>query len=632
MLHLHAVEKSFGAATVLKDVHLHIAPREKTGLIGVNGSGKTTLLRIITGETPPDKGSVIFSAPCQTALLSQEVTVKPYHTLHDEMRRALPHLVHLERKLRALEEEMIAEADNVERMEELLGCYAGLQEEYERGSGHDLEWKIDCIIQGLGFSLRDKGRYVSEFSGGWQMRMELAKLLLREVDLLLLDEPTNHLDLAATRWLEDYLREYPGAVVIVSHDRYFLNRVTTATLHIERGSLTTYRGNYDLFVRERNKTRELQEKAYHLQQKKLERDMRFIERFRYKARLASRVKSREKMVEKMEKVEAPSRDLPSINLAFEYEDTQMTTVFRLKDLEKHYGSLSVPLRGEIEIRSGERLAIVGENGAGKTTLLSLLSGDDLHFSGKLRVHQSSTVRYYRQNHQLSLRSEHTVLEELQDSAPPGMSLQALRTLLGNFLFRGDDVFKRVEVLSGGEKARLALAQIVASSSNVLLLDEPTNHLDIDSREALAEALEAYEGTIIVVSHDRYFIDQVCARVIEIEKGVMADYPGNYSYYFMKKSEGSAGREPLPEKAKLVRPKKARHGPAEKSTGKKLQELEETICGIEKSLKRIEEALADPHNISDPQKVKKLSEDYALQKKLVDDHFAAYEELYQTLEH
>ncbi len=633
MLHLHHLHKSYGGKSILTDLSFHIAPHEKVGLIGVNGSGKTTLLRILMGKEHPDNGDIIFTRVIGRAMLSQEVTVKPYNTLYHEMKMALPEVARLERQIAWLEEEMIAWAEDTARMEELLVQYSSCQERYELCCGRDLSWKIDCIIQGLGFSLSDRDRRVAEFSGGWQMRIELAKLLLQEVELLLLDEPTNHLDLAAVQWLEGYLREYPGAVIIVSHDRYFLNRVTTKILHLERARLSEYSGNYDSFVTQRIALRAHQEKAYEEQQKQLEKDMRFIERFRYKARLATRVKSREKMVDRLEKVEMPQHELKPINLSFDYESAQMTVVFRFRELVKEYPGRDVAFKGpEIEINSGERVAIIGENGSGKTTLLNILTGRDPDFQGFLKVHRNAEIQYYLQNHQEKLEGEKSVLDALQDEAPAEMTHRELRTLLGNFLFRGDDVFKTISVLSGGEKARLALAQIVCKTSNILIMDEPTNHLDIDSREALASALSGYEGTILIVSHDRYFIDQVCTRVIELVHGEIESFAGNYSYYLAKKEAPQKEKEDAPVLQKKKVPiKKIKTGPSEERTLKaEMKELEAVIMSLEAQIKKLEEAFEDPEQIQSSHRLKELSEEYARKKDTLEENFNRYEEIYERL--
>ncbi|MCD4783318.1 MAG: ABC-F family ATP-binding cassette domain-containing protein [Candidatus Eremiobacteraeota bacterium] len=633
MLHLHNIEKNYGEKKVLDRVNLHIAPREKAGLIGVNGSGKTTLLKIISGHIEPEKGQVVFSTSVCVSYLSQEVTVSPGNSLHEEMKRALPDMMQMERRLRFLENEMAACSDNPEIMEHLINEYSSLHEKFDQNSGHDLSWKIDRVIQGLGFSPEDRERNVSEFSGGWQMRIELAKLLLQEKDILLLDEPTNHLDLNAVEWLEDYLKTYPGAVIIVSHDRYFLNRVTSRTIHLERGRIKTYPGDYDFFVKRKELEREQQQHAFNLQEVKLVKDRRFIERFRAKNTLATRVKSREKMLEKMDKVKAPEKELKSINLSFDSDGKQMTTVYMFKDLQKNFPGKTVPLSGEIEIPGGERIAVVGENGCGKTTLFRILSGVDRSYDGKLKVHRNAKIKFYMQNQAEQLNEENTALQEMEAAAPSGTPTVVLRTILGSFLFRGDDVFKKVSVLSGGEKSRLAIARMVVSSSNILLMDEPTNHLDFQSRESLADALNQYEGTVMIVSHDRYFIDQVCSRVIEIENGQLIDYPGNFTYYRQKKKfKNGLIIQGVPVKKKKKKGKLPAYVPSQKEKiSKHIGKIEETIAEYEARIEKKEYEMEKPENMANEKKIQRMVGEYANLKSKLEESMNQWEEMHEMLE-
>jgi ATP-binding cassette, subfamily F, member 3 len=643
MLHAHHINKFYGGEKILDDISFHVAPREKVGLIGVNGSGKTTLLKIIHGAVEPDGGQVIFSIPSPTALLSQEVNLDSEKTLCEEMRMGLPNITEMEKELRKLENEMAEASDNSELMHSLILKYTKLQEQFEQLQGRDIDWKIDVVIQGLGFTLQDKNRSVAEFSGGWQMRIQLAKLLLQEKEVLLLDEPTNHLDLRAIEWLEDYLHSYPATVVIVSHDRYFLNRVTTKTLYLERGKVRMYTGNYEDFMVQREKERELLEQAYKDQQKKFEKDERFINRFRYKATLASRVKSREKMLDRIEKIEAPEKSLKTVRFSFEEDERGMTTVFRFKELKKEYPGKTVELDGEMEIRGGEKIALMGDNGSGKTTLLRILAGIDGRFRGKLSTHPNAEISIYLQNQAEHLNVNNTALEELRETAPRDISTEALRTILGSFLLQGEDVFKKISVLSGGEKARVALAGMVCSPSNILLFDEPTNHLDFESREVLANALDTFDGTVIVVSHDRYFIEQVCDRIIEISEGKLVNYPGNYSYYKYKKElneklkrqidseNGQVNSKTKDKKAKqnLGAPTQAgRLSPGRLRDG--IMKIEETITKLEESMAKTEQELENPDNITDPEKLQKLLDDYSEIKEQLDRKMMEWEDLTEQL--
>ncbi len=633
MLTVSCLNKSFGGNSVLEDVSFRVLPREKIGFIGPNGSGKTTLLRIIAGMEPFDSGGLLFE-DCGTrvSLLSQLVTLKPYHRVSDEMRLASGEIASVQASLRAAEEEMASLADDPVRLDEAVAAYGLLRDRFDQLSGGDIEWEIDKILQGLGFSLGDKDRYVSEFSGGWQMRLEFAKLLLRKSDLLLLDEPTNHLDMQAVQWLEDYLASYPGALIIVSHDRYFLNRVTSKTLALSNRRVRVYSGNYDFFVRQSAAEAEQELKRYKEQQKRLEHDMRFIERFRYKATLATRVKSREKMVARRETVEAPERKGRSVRVNLEYEERQMTTVFKLRNLAKSFPSLTIEYCGEVDVDAGEKVALVGPNGCGKTTLLNILSGRDRSYSGRLKVHPAAVVKYYHQNQSETLVEENTAMEEMERVAPFGMTVTEIRTRLAAFLFFGDDVFKRVSVLSGGERARLSLAMMLCTPCNALLLDEPTNHLDIDSRDALASALLDFDGTVVVVSHDRYFIDQICTRVIEIDGRSLESYPGNYSWYFARKKQKEAQAASRNVAAAHDRPRPASSVPAKSAPSRdaglkrRIERKEMEIEAAERRMRTIEELLADPGVSSDAARVSGLSTEYGELSKSLERLFEEYGEL------
>lgn len=632
MLTVNNLTKSYGSRILLDNVSLRILPGEKIGFIGANGTGKTTFLKIISGEEKFDSGECFFDDSATTvSFLSQIVTVKPYNTVYNEVKSGIKGFAELEMQLREVEEEMLADSEDPLKIEDSVRKYGELREKFDHMGGDDADWQIDRILLGLGFSLSDKERFVSEFSGGWKMRIEFAKLLLRKSDLLILDEPTNHLDLKAVMWLEDYLSSYQGSVIIVSHDRYFLNKTVTKIVSLASQTLKTYNGNYDNFVKQRNLEQEILEKTYKEQQKRLERENIFIERFRYKATLASRVKSKEKMISKRELVEKPIGPDKKIHLNFGFDDSTMTTVFQMKNLEKQFTDLTVSFSGGSDIYAGDRIALIGDNGTGKSTLLSILSGKDKYFSGKLKVHAAANIKYYLQNQELILDDNKSVIEEIQAVAPPDMTITTIRTLLGSFLFRGDDVFKKIEVLSGGEKARLALAMTISSPSNVLLLDEPTNHLDIDSREALAVALDSYQGTIIIVSHDRYFLDQICNRVLVLDSGSLTSYDGDYSFYLEKVqlAEKFVKSNTRQEPAKHNKKKTIASQPKD-TIDRQIKQIESDITKLENRLVEIENEMSSQDNLSDPDKISELSHEYNSVNKKIDFLMKDYEEIFNKI--
>lgn len=603
MITLNSISKSFADRELFSDLSLRILPGEKLGLIGANGTGKSTIMKIIAGEESVDAGEVIYDdSSISIASFAQLSDIKQYNTLYDEVKTGILEYSEYLIRLREAECELAAAADSPELLEKAMENYSAIREKYELLGGDDIEWKINRVLLGLGFSLSDKTRYVSEFSGGWKMRIDFAKLLLKESDLLLLDEPTNHLDLKAIDWLESYIAEYSGAVLIVSHDRYFLNQTVSSILSLSGGKLRRYIGGYDDYIKQRNEELELQERAYKNQQKQLQHDLRFIERFRYKATLATRVKSREKAVAKRELIEQPLKQDKSISLVFDYDKREMASVFTFKNLVKEFPTKRISFAGEVEIHTGDRVALTGENGSGKTTLLNILSGRDRQFKGILKVHPAVSLSYYLQNQEMVLHPDWTVYDELANAAPD-RTVTGIRTMLAAFLFKGDDVFKKVGVLSGGERVRLALAITVASPSNVILLDEPVNHLDIDSREALAAALDQYDGTMIIVAHDRYFIDQLCNRVFEIKDDKLSIYEGDYSYYH----ECIAKKIPIASDKKRAEVQKKKIKLSAKRSAKgehpiTIESLELQIQEKEHEKSKLEAAMCESENISNLDKL------------------------------
>jgi len=533
VLEIDQLKKSFGNDIILDDVSLSVRPKERVALIGRNGTGKSTLLRIVAGLLESDSGRVSVPRGWHIAYLPQDGVVAAERPLHEEVLSVFADVFALETRQRELEARMQRMSPESPELARLIEEHHALQTDFERRDGFTVEAKVGAVLAGLGFPHEEYGRQVSEYSGGWQMRVALAKLLLQEADLLLLDEPTNHLDLAAVEWLEEYLQKYRGSVVVVSHDRYFLDRATTRTLELDQGKVTSYPGRYSWYVEERARRIAAQQGAFDRQQGYIADQTAYIERFRYNNRRASLVKSREKMLEKLERVEAP-REGPELAFRLPAAPPSGEEVVALRGVDKAYGENQVLQGVDVLVRRTEKLALVGPNGSGKSTLLRLLARAERPNRGYLVYGPAVQVAYFAQNSAESLNPLNTVLEEVYGAAPRGTILFQIRSLLGRFLFRQDEVFKPVSALSGGERSRVALAKMLLRPANLLLLDEPTNHLDVAAKEVVEEALREYPGTVVVASHDRYFLDRFVTRTLEVRDGGLGEYLGNYTYYRERK--------------------------------------------------------------------------------------------------
>jgi ATP-binding cassette, subfamily F, member 3 len=529
VLRLHGVSKSFGAQPVLDDVSVGVSAGERVALVGPNGAGKSTLLQIALGTLAPDAGQRIPQPGLTVGYLAQDAGVVGERSLWDELLAAFPELTELDAALHTVAAELTAVPPTAEQtLAELVHRQGALHERFEQLDGYRVESQIATVLSGLGFRDEQRAQPVQTFSGGWQMRIALAKLLVRPPDLLLLDEPTNHLDLAAVEWLEEYLRAFHGAAIVVSHDRYFLDRAATRTLALERGTLVDYRGNYSYYLAERARRRQAQAQAHARQERALAGQLAFVERFRASATRSTQAKSRERQLDRLERVAAPPPELDTIKLRFSDSPPSERTTVLAAGLVKGYDG-QVVLNGlDITLERGQRLGLVGPNGAGKSTLLRLLASRERPDAGSLTFGRGVVVGYHAQDQSEVLDPGRTVLEELRQNLPYGWSEERLRSLLGRFLFSGDAVHKRVGMLSGGEKSRLSLARLLLVPCNLLLLDEPTNHLDVPSREVLEAALRAFPGTVVVASHDRYFLEQVVDRIGALEDGHLTITLGKYS--------------------------------------------------------------------------------------------------------
>jgi ATP-binding cassette subfamily F protein 3 len=614
MITLSHFHKQFGNKVIFKDCSFQIGARDRIGLIGPNGSGKTTLFRMILGEESIDGGEIRVAKGVKIGYLPQEVISLKGDSVLKEVLKGAAGITSLQDKMKILEEELSSVEDPKEQ-ERLAKEYGKLQERYTILGGYGLESDAKQILQGLGFKERDFPRATDELSGGWLMRIALAKILLQSPDLLLLDEPTNYLDLESLIWLENFLINYPGAMVIVSHDRVFLNHLIDRIAEIDVQKIDFYYGDYDHYLEEKEARKQILEATYKTQQRKIEQTERFIERFRAKNTKSSQVQSRIKMLEKLERIELPM-EKKEIRFQFPAPKRSGHRVVEIKNLHKRYDEIVVYQGIDLTLFRGDKVALVGPNGAGKSTLLKILSGVLEFEKGEVTLGKDVTRAYFSQNQFDLLLPENTVYEELLSIATDESQTE-LRTLLGTFLFSGDEIEKKVSVLSGGEKSRLILAKMLLKPANLLLLDEPTSHLDIPSRNVLEMALKQFQGTICLITHDRHLINEIANKVIEIDRGIPNIYPGNYNYYVYKrqlieteeakkewekevkvevKGEGSGKK-----KSKyMVKEERRRRAQEMDEFRRRLSSLEKRFQEVEKSLHEATQKLDDLNQrLSDP---------------------------------
>ena len=627
------ISKSFGEHVILDNASFHLEDREKAALIGNNGAGKTTLLRMIVQEIPCDQGQVVLARDKVLGYLSQHQNITGQQTIFQELLEVKRPVLLLEEKIRALEAQMKHAAGK--ELDQLMDTYTKCTHEFEQQNGYAYRSEITGVLKGLGFTEEDFEQQVSTLSGGQKTRVALGKLLLSRPDILLLDEPTNHLDIDSIAWLETYLTNYPGAVFIVSHDRYFLDKVVTKVVEIEQGHLAVYKGNYSAYSLKKAAIRDAQYKAWLNQQQEIRHQEAVITKLRSFNREKSirRAESRAKMLEKMERLEKPVQEQEQIRLELEPRTVSGNDVLTVEDLGKSFPGTPLFSHVSFEIKRGERVALIGNNGTGKTTLLKIINGLLGPDEGKFTLGSKVQIGYYDQEHHV-LHMEKTIFQEISDTYPSLTETQ-IRNMLAAFLFTGDDVFKEISALSGGERGRVSLAKLMLSEANFLILDEPTNHLDIASKEILEEALNSYTGTVFYVSHDRYFINQTATRILDLVNNAVVNYIGDYDYYLEKKEEltqiyAPGKQEEKPAAAvsdtKLSWQQKKEEQARQRKKENNLRKTEEQIASLEKRDKEIDQLLSQPEIGSDLVKCTELSQEKADILKELDSLYETWETL------
>lgn len=610
MISISNISYFIGGRPLYEDASMFIKPNDKIGLIGLNGTGKSTLLKIINGEYRLDKGSISMAKDCTIGFLNQDLlSYQTDDAILTVAMEAFKEAVDTQRDI----EKTIHELEH-NYSDKLVEKLTKLQEKFEHLDGYTMQAKAEEVLEGIGFTTADLHRPLREFSGGWRMRVMLAKLLLENPSLLMLDEPTNHLDLPSIEWVEAYLRNYPGAVIVVSHDRQFLDNVILKTVEVTNQQLVSYEGNYSFYLKEKEMREEIQQNAFDNQQQKIKQTERFIERFRAKSSKAKQVQSRVKALDRMDIINEVVNDSAAINFKFSFSQPSGRHVVTMKDVSKSYGSLEILKNTTAIIERGDKIALIGANGKGKSTLLRIIAGTE-KIEGEIKIGYNVIAGFFAQHQLESLHVENEILEELKQ-AGSGKTEQELRGVLGCFLFSDEEVFKKIKVLSGGEKSRVALAKTLISEANFLLLDEPTNHLDFLSENILIQALEQYQGSFIVVSHNRHFISKVANKIWYIEDKQIKEYPGTYEEYdYWRKNIVAPPKEEEPVKKKTESKPKPQSKPTDESIKKKkvlnqkLKAVEDKIESLEQKKGTLETEMAKPEVFGDFEKLNKIQQEF-----------------------
>jgi ATP-binding cassette subfamily F protein 3 len=633
MLTLNELSFDFGGRYLYRDVNWQIKPGERIGLVGQNGTGKSTLLRIITGEYQPTEGGLSKSKDCTIGFLNQDLlSYESNESIYNVALQAFEKALQLQREI----DEIMLRLE-YDYSDEVLNALGNKQEEFEALDGYNIQFKTEEILEGLGFKTADLKRPLSEFSGGWRMRVMLAKLLLQNPRLLLLDEPTNHLDLPSIEWLEDYLQSYEGTVIIVSHDRQFLDKMINKIVEVANKKVYVYTGNYSSYLIQKVERDDLQQRAFENQQQFIKQQERLIDRFKAKASKATMAQSRMKMLDKIERIEEVQNDEAVMNLKFKIKQQPGKVLVELKNISKTYGTQLIFKQANATIDRGDKIALIGANGKGKSTLLRIIDKSEGTQSGSVEYGYNLLKTFYAQHQLESLNVQKEILQELSDMGSAKLENE-LRTILGCFLFTGDDVFKKIKVLSGGEKARVALAKTLIYEANFLLLDEPTNHLDIQSMNILIQALQDYEGSFITVSHDRHFISQIANKIWWIENGEIKEYLGTYDEwkFYMQERELTMKQESaVAKKNELTSSitKTVEKTPNSESDKQKKQ-IQQQLNQIEKELETLNLKKSDIElklsETNDPKVIGTLSEEYKILKSQIDEKNTSFETIFEQL--
>ena len=627
------LSKSFGSKTVIADASFHIEDHEKAAIVGINGAGKSTLLKMITGELPSDSGEAVLAKGKTLGYLAQHQDLTSSRSIFEELQKVKQPLLDMEEKIRGLELKM--KGASGEELENLLAQYSRLSHDFESANGYAWKSEITGVLKGLGFEEDEFQKPISALSGGQKTRVFLGKLLLSKPDLIMLDEPTNHLDMESIAWLETYLINYPGAVIIVAHDRYFLDRVVTKIIELDGGKASVFQGNYTAYSEKRAMLREAKMKAWLNQQQEIRHQEEVIAKLKSFNREKSIkwAESREKMLEKIERIEKPAEINDEMVIRLEPNVVSGNDVLTVHGLSKSFGSQLLFKDVDFEIKRGERVAIIGNNGTGKTTILKILNQVLEPDAGEIRLGSKVHIGYYDQEHQV-LHMEKTLFDELQDTYPT-MDNTQIRNVLAAFLFTGDDVFKRIKDLSGGERGRVSLAKLMLSEANFLILDEPTNHLDITSKEILEDALVHYTGTVLYVSHDRYFINRTATRILDLKNQTLINYIGNYDYYLEKKEvmeqlhAAPESREAKPQavsEVKLDWKAQKEEQARKRKLQNELKKTEEEISSLESRDSELDEQLTLEEVYTDHQKVREINEEKSSIASRLEELYAVWEQL------